>query len=191
LGADADVVFEVAIGPASAPRKFRVDVISAPAGLASALVGLDVSALQARRAELQSAVLTSAVSARQVLHRTERPIREVGQALFTTLLGTGEVAGQYRASAALAASGEQALRVVLRVDTPQLADLPWETMYDPAAGYVCRNEQLVRHIPVLSPAAPPAVSDGAILASNSSNYPDCCSTYLWRTTIGPTPRITE
>jgi hypothetical protein len=119
---------------------------------------LDVRALQNRREELQSAILASAVSTQQILPSTEELVREVGRVLFGALLGSGEVAGQYRASAALAASREQALRVVLRVDTPELAALPWEAMYDHAAGYVCRHEQLVRHIPVLSPPAPLAVT---------------------------------
>jgi hypothetical protein len=39
-----------------------------------------------------------------------------------------------------------------------LAGLPWEAMYDDALGsYVCRREQLVRHVPVPSLAAPLAV----------------------------------
>ena len=45
--------------------------------------------------------------------------------------------------------------MVLRIDTPALAGLPWEAMYDQAAGaYVCRKDQLVRHIPVASVPAP-------------------------------------
>ena len=85
---------------------------------------------------------------------TERPLREMGQALFLALLGAGDVAGRYRASAALAAERGQGLRVVLRVGTPALAGLPWESMYDAAAGgYVCRRDQLVRRIPVAAAAA--------------------------------------
>ena len=39
--------------------------------------------------------------------------------------------------------------------TPALAGLPWEAMYDQAAGaYVCRQDQLVRHVPVASVPAP-------------------------------------
>jgi serine/threonine protein phosphatase PrpC len=114
-------------------------------------VGLDVNALMARRRELQYALLASAVSARRVLPELEQPVREIGQALFAALLGAGEVAGRYRASAAIAAERGHGLRVVLRIDTPELAGLPWEAMYDEgAAGYVCRHEQLVRRVPVAS-----------------------------------------
>ncbi len=155
---DSGAVIEVAIGPDEADDRFRVDIVRSAAGQASATVNLDVNALLHRREEIQAAILASAASTRQILHRTEKPVREVGAALFTALLGTGDVAGQYRASAALAATAGQALRVVLRIDTPELAELPWEAMYDPALGYVCRHEQLVRHIPVQSVPVPLAVS---------------------------------
>ena len=116
---------------------------------------LDAEGLLARRGLLQQAVLASAVPSRRVLPETEQPVREAGQVLFAGLLGAGEVAGRYRAAAAVAAVRGEGLRVVLRIDTPALAGLPWEAMYDQAAGaYVCRQDQLVRHVPVPSVPAP-------------------------------------
>ncbi len=57
--------------------------------------------------------------------------------------------------AAVAAERGEGLRVVLRIDTPALAGLPWEAMYDKDAGaYVCRQDRLVRHIPVNSVPMP-------------------------------------
>ena len=148
-------VIEVAIGPGGAPGTFRVEVVASPAGEASATVELDADALLARRGQLQQAVLASAVSSRRVLPETEQPLREAGQVLFAGLLGAGEVAGRYRAAAAVAAVRGEGLRVVLRIDTPALAGLPWEAMYDQGAGaYVCRQDQLVRHVPVASVPAP-------------------------------------
>ena len=148
-------VFEVAIGPSDEPGVFRVEVVASPAGEASAAVQLDADSLLARRGLLQQAVLASAVSSRSGLPETEQPVREAGQVLFARLLGTGEVAGRYRAAAAVAALHEEGLRVVLRIDTPALAGLPWEAMYDQATGaYVCRQDQLVRHVPVASVPAP-------------------------------------
>jgi hypothetical protein len=148
-------VIEVAIGPGGAPGMFRVEVVASPAGEAAATVELDAAALLARRGLLQQAVLASAVSRRQVLPETEQPVREVGEVLFAGLLGAGEVAGRYRASTAVAAIRGEGLRVVLRIDTPALAGLPWEAMYDLAAGaYVCRQAQLVRHVPVASVPTP-------------------------------------
>ena len=116
---------------------------------------LDARALLLRRNELQQAVLTSAIPTRQILTEAERRMREVGQLLFSALLGAGEVAGRHRASSAVAAERGQNLRVVLRIDDPVLAGLPWESMYDEAAGsYVCRRDQLVRHVAVPSRAVP-------------------------------------
>src|SRR4029077_13805203 len=137
------------------PGVFRVEVVASPAGEAAATVELDADSLLARRGLLQQAVLASAVPSRRVLPETEHPVREAGQVLFAGLLGTGEVAGRYRAAAAVAAERGEGLRVVLRIGTPALAGLPWEAMYDQAAGeYVCRQDQLVRHVPVASVPAP-------------------------------------
>ncbi|HXL90647.1 MAG TPA: CHAT domain-containing protein [Streptosporangiaceae bacterium] len=148
---------EVAIGPG--PAGYRVDVVRSPAGEASATVTLDAEALLARRKELQHAVLASSVPTRRLLDESEQSIREVGQALFKALLGTGEVAGRYRAAAAVAAERQESLRVVLRIDDPALAGLPWEAMYDDGAGaYVCRRDQLVRHVGVPAAVAPLAVT---------------------------------
>jgi hypothetical protein len=121
-------VIEVAIGPGGAPRIFRVEVVASPAGEASATVELDAEALLGRRGVLQQAVLASAVPVRRVLPETEQPVREVGRVLFAGLLGTGEVAGRYRAAAAVAAERGEGLRLVLRINTPALAGLPWEAM---------------------------------------------------------------
>jgi hypothetical protein len=155
LRAGAVTVIEVAIGPGAAPGVFRVEVVASPAGEASATVELDPEALLARRGLLQQAVLASAVPSRRVLPQTEQPVRAVGEELFAGLLGAGEVAGRYRAAAAVADERGEGLRVVLRIDDPALAGLPWEAMYDGAAGaYVCRQDQLVRHVPVASVPAP-------------------------------------
>jgi hypothetical protein len=149
--------FEVAIGPeAGSDVAFRVEVVRSPAGEASAVVELDVGALEARRSQVQQALLASSAQARRMAPgSTEQVVREVGQRLFTALLGTGEVVSRYRSAAAVVAERGERLRVVIRIDSPLLAGLPWEAMYDPGlGGYVCRHEQLVRHVPVPSLPAP-------------------------------------
>jgi CHAT domain len=152
-------VIEVAIGPSTEPGTFAVDVVDSPAGEATSTVAVDVETLLAGLPRLQDAVLASAVASRRALPETERPLREVGHVLFQTLLGSGEVAGRYRASAAIAAERGEGLRVVLRVGKPDLAGLPWEAMFDEVTGaYVCRTEQLVRHVPVASVPSPLKVS---------------------------------
>src|SRR5580700_10117124 len=147
-------VIEVAIGPHQAPGRFRVEVVRSPDGEASALTDLDVDALLGLRGELEQVVLVSTVPTRKVFPAEQR-VQDVGNALFRALLGAGEVAGRYRAAAALAAHSGEGLRVVLRIDDPTLAGLPWEAMYDEAAGsYVCRRNQLVRHVGVPAAATP-------------------------------------
>ena len=151
-------VIEVAIGQTSESGWFRVEVLHSAAGEAATVTPLDATGLLARHAELQEAVLASAVPVRRVLEETEERLREAGRALFTALLGSGQVAARYQASAAVAAAQGQLLRVVTRIDDPMLAGLPWEAMYDDTTGeYVCRSGQLVRHIPVAAPIPPLAV----------------------------------
>ena len=148
-------IIEVAIRRDDAHGTFTVEVVSSAAGEASASVTLNMDGLLSQRERLQSAVLASSVVSRRVLPETERPVREIGQLLFAATLGAGEVSGRYRASAALAAERGQRLRVVLRIDSPELAVLPWEAMYDEAVGeYVCRHDQLVRHAAIASVPSP-------------------------------------
>jgi hypothetical protein len=152
-------VIEVAIGHTGEPGKFRVEVLHSAAGEASVVAALDADSLLARRAELQQVVLSSAISVRRVLEETEEHLQDAGRALFGALLGSGSVAARYQASAAIAEERGQLLRVVARIDDPVLAALPWETMYDEAAGeYVCRRGQLVRYVPVAVPVPPLAVT---------------------------------
>jgi len=125
---------EVAIAPIPGAELFKVDVVRSRAGEASAVVAFDAEMLLERRAELQRAVLASAVRSRAVLSEIERPLREVGAMLFSALLRIGEVGGRYTTAAALAADQGQGLRVMLRTDSALLAALPWEAMYDDVVG---------------------------------------------------------
>jgi CHAT domain len=147
-------VFEVGIGP-GAHGQFRVDVVRSPAGEASESVRLDVQGVAGRRVQVQQALLASAATARRVLPTAEHVVREVGQELFRALLGSGKVAALYRASQAVTAERGQQLRLVVRIDSPQLVGLPWEAMYDEHLGaYLCRVGELVRHVPVPAVPAP-------------------------------------
>jgi WD40 repeat protein len=152
-------VIEVEIGPGVTAGTFTVQVISSAAGEATETVRLNVEDVLTRRPHLQQALLASSVRSRRVAPEQERMVREVGKTLFTALLGRGEVAGCYRAGAALAEAEGEGLRVMLRIEDPILAGLPWEAMYDPGVGeYVCRREQLVRRIPVARVPAALAVN---------------------------------
>jgi hypothetical protein len=155
-------VVEVAIHSGRVPGRFRVEVVRSPAGEAFAETTPDVERLLAGREQFQQTLLASAVAARQIMTPAERVVRDTGRVLFDALLGTGEVASRYQASMALADTSGEELRVVLRLDAPELAGLPWEAMYDPGVGgYVCRQHQLIRHIPVAA-VPPPLAVDGPL-----------------------------
>ncbi|MFI1970565.1 CHAT domain-containing protein [Streptomyces cinnamoneus] len=135
------------------PGVYEVRVVHAAAGgEPCAVLRLDVDDLLARRPELEATVLASSVSARRVVPVCEEPVRQVGRALFEALF-SGPVYGAYRASLGVAQARHERLRVVLRLEAPELALLPWETLFDPELGaYLCRHEPLVRH--VSAPYAP-------------------------------------
>ncbi|MDQ1286501.1 MAG: hypothetical protein QG622_66 [Actinomycetota bacterium] len=148
-------VIEVSIAPAEVAESFDVHVLQSPTGQASVQVKLDVRGLTGRQRELQQALLASTVQTRRAVPTVERTIQDVGRVLFTALLGTGDVVASYRAARGLADARGHRLHIVLRVDDPALAALPWEMMYDPLVDtYVCRREQLVRTVPVRTACAP-------------------------------------
>ncbi|GAA3028281.1 hypothetical protein GCM10020000_00970 [Streptomyces olivoverticillatus] len=140
------------------PGEYEVRVVRAAAGgEPEATLRLDVDELLARRPELEATVLASSVSARRVVPASEEPVRQVGQQLFKALF-TGPVYGSYRASLGVAQERQERLRIVLRLESPELALLPWETLFDPETGsYLCRHEPLVRHIPAPYTHEPPEV----------------------------------
>jgi tetratricopeptide (TPR) repeat protein len=149
-------VFELVIGPERpATDTFLVRVIRSEAGEASASVVLDLPGLVALRGDVQRAVLTSATASSQARPEGAGTLRSVGSTLFTALLGTATVHACYRSALALADQRGEDLRVVVRLESAELAALPWEAMYDAARGdYVCLREQVVRHLPVPSVPAP-------------------------------------
>jgi hypothetical protein len=147
-------VLELDVSSAGTPGKYKVDVIQSPAGEASATFELEPAQFIDRLDGLQQTLLASSVPSRRLLSRGETSVRDVGRRLFDALFSQQAVAGVYRASSAVAAERGEALRIVLRMSAPELAVLPWESMYDAAGdNYVARREPLVRYLPV--PSSPP------------------------------------
>ena len=146
---------ELVLGSTDQPGQFEVRVVRSAAGETPVRVfSLDTETLIRRRRELENAVLASSTTTRRALPESEHAIREVGEALFAALFG-GPVYGRYEASLATAQERGEPLRVVLHVDAPELAALPWEAMFDPEhQGYLCQREPLVRQVPAPSPVAP-------------------------------------
>jgi len=148
---------ELEIGAGSTSGSYAVRVVHAVAGgEPTANLELDVEGVLGRRDLLEATLLASAVARRSV-PAAEQPVREVGQQLFQALF-TGPVYGMYRASLGMAQQRGKRLRVVLRLTAPELAALPWETLFDPETGtYLCRQEPLVRHVPAPYTADPVGV----------------------------------
>ncbi|WBP84994.1 CHAT domain-containing protein [Kitasatospora cathayae] len=90
--------------------------------------------------------------------------RQIGDALFEAAL-PGEVAELYASTRRAAAARGRHLRLVLRLDDPQLAVLPWELMHSKEFGYLCLDHALVRRVePAHSVAALKADSPLQVLA---------------------------
>ncbi len=144
---------EIEIRAGATPGTYDVEVDS-PAGTATGTMQLDAAAILGRRRELAASVLASAVTSRSTFSTLERPVRDVGHGLFSALF-KDRVYGRYTASLQQAGSKGEPLRVVLRIRDPELAGIPWETMFDPETGeYLCQREPVVRYVEAAQPSAP-------------------------------------
>ncbi|MFF5075741.1 CHAT domain-containing protein [Actinoplanes sp. NPDC000266] len=152
-------VFALSVNRGAGPGSYSVQVDTTAAGESSADFTMDVEAMLARREPIQAALLASAAATRGSVTPLERPVRELGTALFEALFSSPRVSGRYQASLAMARDRGESLRVLLRINAPELAALPWEAMYDTeAGGYVSRSEPLVRRVPVAAALTPLAVT---------------------------------
>ena len=108
---------------------YRVRVLESPAGQAETEVTLPFSDL-----ELENFILRLGQRGRGT-RRLESGdlsgVREFGSKLFQATM-TGDVAGTYRSSLALAARDGAGLRIRLRLSAaPGLVHIPWEFLFDP------------------------------------------------------------
>jgi hypothetical protein len=90
----------------------------------------------------------------------EQAVQAFGQKLFDALF-TGEVHARYVESQRQAAQIGRALRLRLRIQPLELADLPWELLYDSrSAEYICATGavQAIRYLEPFQAAPPPSVT---------------------------------
>jgi len=140
------IELEVAAGPADGQFTVRV-VRPAGDGEPTGTMQLDAGAYLGALEELETVVLASAAAGRRILSPGEQRLRDVGRQLFDALF-SGPVHEVYRASVSAADQRGERLQVVLRLDVPELAAIPWEAMYDTENDqYICLNDPLIRHIP--------------------------------------------
>ena len=95
-----------------------------------------------------------------MLSPEQRTVQDFGRALFDALL-TGEVRVRYDVSLRDATLQGRGLRLKLRINTPEMAALPWEFLYDPRrAEYVCLSQDtpIVRYLELPQPIQPLTVT---------------------------------
>jgi hypothetical protein len=149
--------FELEIG-SGVGRDYPVIVVHSPAGEARETMRFpfDELALENRLKDLQIALLRSGGQRRKTPLPEEQTVQEFGRALFDALF-TGEVRSRYDMSWREAAQKDLGLRLKLRIQSPPLATLPWEFLYDSRqAEYVClsRNTPIVRYLEIPQPIQP-------------------------------------
>ena len=153
--------FEIEIGLGSG-REYPVTVIRSSAGEAHETMHFpfDELALENQLLALQNALLRSGGKHRQILLPEEQTVQNFGRALFDALF-IGEVRSRYAISQREAFSQGKGLRLKLRIQSSELAALPWEFLYDPGmATYVClsSNTPIVRYLELPQPPQPLTVT---------------------------------
>jgi len=122
--------FEIEISP-GAGREYPIAIVRSPAGEARETMKFpfDELALKDRLQNLQIALLRSGGKRRSFLSAEGQTAQEFGQKLFDALL-TGEMRSRYDVNQREAAQKGLGLRFKLRIQSPELAALPWEFLYD-------------------------------------------------------------
>jgi hypothetical protein len=151
---DRDFVIELDGQPGS----YRLH-ISSPAGDDSVHIGLDPARLGVDSDTLQAQVLASAATSRSMkVPELERPLREVGQALFEAVFQASAGALFLSSRNEVERAGGR-LRIVLRLRPPELAVLPWELLFSSHyGGYLCRRSPMVRYVDAPEPVRPLTVT---------------------------------
>ena len=150
---DRDFVIELDGQPGS----YRLHV-SSPAGDGSVDVGLDPARLGVDLDTLQARVLASATTSRSIVPELERPLRQVGQALFEAVF-QASAGALFLSSRNEVERGGGRLRIVLRLHPPELAVLPWELLFsEHYGGYLCRRSPMVRYVDAPEPVRPLTVT---------------------------------
>jgi WD40 repeat protein len=107
---------------------------------------------------VELALARSAASARRPAPVDERPLQELGAHMFEFLFA-GEVREILASVRSQTAREGVPMQLRLRIRPAELAALPWELLYDRGRDeYLCLSNPLVRHLEVLEPLQPLAVT---------------------------------
>ncbi len=166
---DLDLLIE------KADRKYRARVLTSPAGQATAEFALPFSDL-----ELENFLLRVGRTRRGV-RRVDSPemklAKEFGSRLFNAVFDD-EVRGCFRSSLDEATRQGAGLRIRLRLsNAPQLADVPWEYLYNPALNRffsLSVETPIVRYLELPEPIQPLAIQPPLkilVMISSPQDYP--------------------
>jgi WD40 repeat protein len=144
--------FVLDIGPGG-DEGYRVRARSPDGSEVTATMRLRRVDLDALAARVPDAVIVSSAVVRGAAATHELPVRQLGGLLYRALF-TEDVRGLLAATRdAVADDGR--LRLVLRVELPELAWLPWEFLFDPDDDdYLCVVTPLIRHFSAPRPVPP-------------------------------------
>lgn len=124
----------------AAGSAYWAEVIDSPAGRSERVSLASLALIENRQAadnlrlRLENAILRSASAIRGPLSVEETTFREFGQAVFDNVFrNAGPIADKYRESLRKIDGGggdRRRLRIKLRIEAPELAQLPWEYLYN-------------------------------------------------------------
>ena len=147
------VDFGLEIDQTDEPRKYTV-ISRSPEGETREEMRFpyDEWELKDKLRDLEVALLRSGGTRRNISAPEDRTARDLGRALFETLL-VGEVRARYEANMREAKRQNRGLRLKLHVRPPELSALPWEFLYDPDRDYLCLSSKtpLVRYLDLPQP----------------------------------------
>ena len=146
------LTFELTIGPRNADG-YPVTARAPGGEEAAAIMRLSLMThdLERQLSAIRDAVLASSAHVRRIPTLQERPVQEFGSALFEAIM-TDDVRVLFGASYQRAREQESDLRLVLKVQPPELARLPWEFLFDAGREeYLSLRWPLVRYPLVMEP----------------------------------------
>lgn len=154
--------FDIAIGLRKRKNQYPVKVILSPAGQADGILSFPFkdTELQERLNDLQAALLRSNNINRRLLSQEEQTVQRFGQDLFNALFKE-DVKIRYEISKQQVSQLGMGLRIKLRISPPNLANLPWEFMYDAnQSEFVClsRSTPITRYLELPQPIMPLTVN---------------------------------
>jgi formylglycine-generating enzyme required for sulfatase activity len=118
--------------------------------------------LEGRLQTLQIAILETVGIYRGASQKNQDTAIQFGQALFEAVFSNERIRDLYSSSRREAENQNKGLRLRLQIDSPEVAKLPWEFLYDATLKeYLCLSPDtlIARRIKPIQPARPPVAVD--------------------------------